>query len=51
MIIVMLLIWQELIKGTEKNDKKVQKRTGTLIKFVGSLQYINVLLCILMTQK
>ncbi len=51
MIIISILIWQELIKGTEKNDKKVQKRTGTLIKFVGSLQYINVLLCILMTQK
>ncbi len=51
MIIVMLLIWQELIKGTEKNDKKIQKRTGAIIKFAGSLQYINVLLCILMTQK
>lgn len=51
MIIVLLLIWQELIKKTDKNDKKVQKRTEIIIKGAGILQYINVLMCILLTQK
>lgn len=51
MIIVLLLIWQEIIKKTDKNDKKVQKKTEIIIKGAGILQYINVLMCILLTQK
>lgn len=51
MIIVMLLIWQEIMKKTDKNDKKVQKATTTIIKYTGVLQYINLLLCVLLTQK
>lgn len=51
MIIVSILIWQEFIKKTDKNDKKVQKRTEIIIKVAGILQYINVLMCILLTQK
>lgn len=51
MIIISILIWQELIKKNEKNDLKVQKRTSAIIKCIGAVQYINVLLCILYTQK
>ena len=51
MIIVSILIWQELIKKSDKNDKKIQKRTESIIKCAGVLQFINVLLCILLTQK
>lgn len=51
MIIVSILIWQELIKKNDKSDKKIQKRTEFAVKATGVLQYINVLICILMTQK
>lgn len=51
MIIDSILIWQELIKKNDKNDLKVQKKTGTIIKCIGAIQYINILLCILYTQK
>lgn len=51
MIIVALLIWQEFTKKTDKNDKKILKRTEIIIKVAGILQYINVLMCILLTQK
>ena len=51
MIIVCILIWQEFSKKSDKNDKKIQKRTEGIIKCAGVLQYINVLLCILLTQK
>lgn len=51
MIIDSILVWQELMKKTDKNDIKVQKRTGTIIKCIGVIQYLNVLLCILYTQK
>lgn len=51
MIIVSILIWQELVKKSEKNDKKLQRRVGLVIKIAGVLQYTNVLLCILLTQK
>lgn len=51
MIIVSLLIWQELIKKTDKNDKKIQKRTETIIKLTSVLQYINMLMCVFLTQK
>ncbi|MDO4996914.1 MAG: DUF6056 family protein [Bacilli bacterium] len=51
MIIVSLLIWQELQKKNDKLDKKVQNRVEILIKLLGTLQYINVLFCILLTQK
>lgn len=51
MIIVSILIWQELIKKNDKLDKKIQKRTEFIIKSAGVLQYINVFICILMTQK
>ncbi len=51
MIIDSILIWQELMKKNDKNDIKVQKRTGTIIKCIGAIQYFNILLCILYTQK
>lgn len=51
MIIVSILIWQELIKKTDKNDIKIQNRTAAVIKCAGVLQYLNVLLCIFLTQK
>lgn len=51
MIIDILLIWQEMAKKTEKNDKKIQMKTEVIIKSAGILQYINVLMCILLTQK
>lgn len=51
MIIVSILIWQELIKKTDKNDIKIQNRTSAVIKCAGILQYFNVLLCIFLTQK
>ena len=51
MIIVAILVWQELIKKNDKNDKKTQKRTEFVIKTAAALQYINCLVCILATQK
>lgn len=51
MIIISILIWQELMKKTDKTDKKVQKRVGFVIKLAGILQYLNLLFCILLTQK
>ena len=51
MIIISMLIWQELIKKNDKTDKKVVKRVGFAIKIAGIMQYINVFLCILFTQK
>ena len=51
MIIVGLLVWQELIKKSDKNDKKIQKRMEFVIKSGAILQYINCLVCILITQK
>ena len=49
MIIISILIWQEFVNN--KGDKKVQKRVSAIIKCAGVLQYCNVLLCILLTQK
>jgi hypothetical protein len=51
MIIVSLLVWQEIIKKTDKNEKKIQKRMDFIIKSAAVLQYINCLICILATQK
>lgn len=51
MIIVSLLVWQEIIKKTDKNEKKTQKRVDFIIKSAAVLQYINCLICILATQK
>lgn len=51
MIIDSILIWQEIMKKNDKNDIKVKKRTGTIIKCIGVIQYLNILLCILYTQK
>lgn len=51
MIIISILIWQELMKKTDKTDKKVQKRVSFVIKLAGILQYLNILFCILLTQK
>lgn len=51
MIIVSILVWQELIKKNDKSDKKIQKRTEFVIKSSAVLQYINCLVCILITQK
>jgi len=51
MIIVTLLTLQEMKKKTEKNDIKVTSKIEDIIKISGALQYINVLMCILLTQK
>ncbi len=51
MIIVSYLVWQELIKKNDKNDKKIQKRVEFIIKASAVLQYANCLIAILMTQK
>ena len=51
MIIVTFLVWQELIKKNDKNDKKSQKRTEFAIKATAVIQYANCLLAILLTQK
>lgn len=51
MIIDSILIWQELIKKTDKTDLRVQKRTSAIITCLGVVQYFNILLCILYTQK
>lgn len=51
MIIVCILIWQELIKKSDKNDIKTQSKLKAIIKCAGILQYISMLLCILITQK
>lgn len=51
MIIVSILVWQELVKKNDKNDIKIQNKTSAIIKCAGILQYLNVLLCILLTQK
>ena len=51
MIIVSILVWQEIIKKTDKNEKKIQKRVDFIIKSAAVLQYINCLVCILATHK
>ena len=51
MIIVSILIWQEIIKKTDKNEKKIVKRTEFIIKTTAVMQYVNCLICILATQK
>lgn len=51
MIIVSILVWQELTKKNDKYDKKIQKRTEFVIKSAAVLQYINSIVCILITQK
>ena len=51
MLIVILLIWQEFSKKTEKNDIKTQKKLGIVLECTGILQYINALLYILISQK
>lgn len=51
MIIVSILVWQDIIKKTDKNDKKIIKRTEFVIKATAVLQFLNCLICILATQK
>ena len=51
MIIVSILIWQEIIKKTDKNEKKIVKRAEFIIKVTAVMQYVNCLICILATQK
>ena len=51
MIIVSILIWQEVIKKTDKTEKKIIKRTEFIIKATAVMQYLNCLICILATQK
>lgn len=51
MLIVALLIWQEFSKKTDKSDKKVQRRICTAVQLTAILQYMNVLIAILLTQK
>lgn len=50
MLIVALLIWQEMLKKEEKNDKKIQERIFTGMKIIATIQYINTLLFILITK-
>ena len=50
MLIVSLLIWQEMSKKEEKNDKKIQSRILGMIKIGAVVQYINTMLFILITQ-
>lgn len=51
MIIASLLIWLEFKKNSEKVDSKKIIRTEKAIHLAGIIQYINVLICILLTQK
>ena len=51
MIIASILIWQELVKKNDKNDIKIQNRTQAIIQCIAVVQYFNILLCILYTQK
>ena len=51
MIIVSLLVWLEFKKNTEKIDIRSINRTEKAIQLAGVFQYINVLVCILLTQK
>lgn len=51
MIIVSILLWQEIIKKNDKNEKKIQKRTEFIVKASAVLQYLSCLVGILMTQK
>lgn len=51
MIIITLLTIQEMKKKTEKTDVKATSRIEAIIKISGVLQYLNVLMCILLTQK
>lgn len=50
MLIVSLLIWQEIAKKEEKNDKKIQNRIFGMVKVGAVIQYINTMLFILITQ-
>lgn len=50
MLIVALLIWQEFLKKEEKNDKKIQNKIFTAMKIGATLQYINTMIFILITQ-
>lgn len=51
MIIASMLIWQEMIKKTDKNELKVQGKVSATIKILGVMQYLNILFFILLTQK
>ena len=51
MIIVSILLWQEIIKKNDKNEKKIQKRTEFIVKASAVLQYLSCLVGIFMTQK
>ena len=50
MISIALLIYQELDKDT-KVDKKIMNKVDLIIKFSAVIQYLNILFCILFTQK
>ncbi len=50
MISIAMLIYQELDKDT-KVDKKIMNKVDLVIKFSAVVQYLNVLFCILFTQK
>lgn len=51
MLIVVILIWQEFAKKTDKSEVKLQKKMEIILKCTGILQYINCLMFILITQK
>ncbi len=50
MIAISMIIWQEMFKEN-KMDKKVMNKAEVAIKFLSVVQYLNVLFCILFTQK
>ena len=50
MIAISIISWQKIIKDT-KTDKKLINKAEIAIKFTAVVQYLNVLFCILFTQK
>ena len=50
MISIAMITWQNIIKDN-KVDKKLINKAEIAIKFTAVVQYLNVLFCILFTQK
>lgn len=51
MLISALLIWQDFVTKTDKNEKKVQRRVSAILRCTAICEYLNVLIVILLTQK
>lgn len=50
LLIIVALILQEFAKRTDKNDKRIQNRLYGVIKIGAMFQYINTLICVIVTQ-